>query len=85
MNAPQAPLSPERRTILECRSVLDKFAIQVGYPDGPISNEIKRMIEEGLCVWIDNAVVSELKVRCNVYALTQKGVALCEAHGIGRH
>lgn len=84
-------LKPEWRKVLQCRSVLDKFAIPRSCELAPpyALPAISEMVREGIVVFVEPAwlAISESgeQAYCDVYQITPKGVALCDAHGIKRH
>jgi hypothetical protein len=90
-------MKPEWRPFLELRSVKDKIgvAIDCDVAEPGDLNIISELVREGIIVWIDRTVLSHLAivnkqtgtlerlwVNADVYQLTLKGIALCNAHGI---
>jgi hypothetical protein len=98
-------MKPEWRRILEHRSALDKIgiAIDCDLADPATLPVIADLVCEGIIVWIDRTVLTQLVVadrqtrkpsmtqsgymrrpNVDVYQLTEKGIALCDAEGIRR-
>lgn len=86
------------RDVLSARSVRDKIGIAIDCDLAPVGelNVVGELVREGIIEWIDRACVPHLgtfhldtgEVRrgfnCDVYRLTPKGIALCDANGIKR-
>lgn len=78
--------TPELRKLLACRSKRDKIAVPCSCRLAPpwAYPLVSRLVREGYLVWLDRAEVSELRLVCEIYLLTPKGVSLCDSLGIPR-
>jgi hypothetical protein len=79
-------VTPQVHRVLERRSTLDKIAVPrscvvLHHEDLPA---VSWLVREGYMVWIDRAVLTELWIDCDIYRLTEKGVALCQGNGIAQ-
>lgn len=88
-------MRPEIRSVLERRSVADKIAIAIDCDLCPVDDlpAVAELVRDGILVWIDRACLMHIGVKrpdgsmlrglnADVYRLTAKGIALCEANGI---
>lgn len=89
-------MTPQLRSLLECRSVADKIAIPRDCELCPVDDLplISDLVRDGYLRWIDrtmfrmsyitksNPEKTWLTVSTDVYQLTVKGIALCREHGI---
>ena len=87
------------RKVLSARSVKDKIGVVIDCDLCPVGelNVVAELVREGLIEWIERACLRHLGVgtpdgklirrgvNADVYRLTPKGIALCEANGIKQH
>lgn len=95
-NLDQQTMPDAWRSVLSCRSVKDKIAVAIECDLAPVDMlpAVTELVRDGYMVWIDRATLMHLVVQntktgeirrgvpCDVYQLTEKGVALCDANGI---
>lgn len=91
-------ITQEWRKVLEARSVKDKISVAIDCDIAPVGslNTVAELVRDGYMVWIDRAVLPlqvvfadhdklpRIGVNADIYKLTDKGVALCEAEGIAQ-
>lgn len=82
------------RAVLECRSTKDKIALPRHCELAPVDDLplVAAMVREGYLTFLDNAdlpMAAKLAdgsfivpINCDIYMLTDLGVALCDKHGI---
>jgi hypothetical protein len=89
-------LKPGWADMLKHRSVDDKIGVAVDCDLAPVGElaVVAELVREGIMQWIDRAWLGHLAVQnadgshrrrgvnCDIYKLTEKGIALCEQHGI---
>lgn len=92
-----AELSEAWRRILSLRSVADKIAIAIDcrLADVEALPTVARMVKSDIIIWIDRATLPmfalygsghvQFGIACDIYQLTEAGIALCDANGIERH
>jgi hypothetical protein len=86
------------RRVLSKRSVLDKIGIAIDCDLAPVGelNTVSELVREGIIAWIDRACLGHLAavmpatgevrrgINFDLYRLTEKGIAHCDANGIKR-
>lgn len=89
-------LSEDWRRVLSARSMRDKIGVARDCELCPVHDLpiIAELVREGILKWLDRATLPLMAVRsdgtrivgidADVYLLTPKGVALCDANGIAR-
>jgi hypothetical protein len=76
-------MNPIRRRILALRNERNKFGVPCGAEiSRGVREELKHMLDDGLIVHLDRAVVSAIAGECDIYLLTPAGVTLCNAERI---
>jgi hypothetical protein len=88
-------MKPEWRRILQHRSVKNKIGIAIDCDVTPAGDLpiVSELVREGIMVWGDRAFLRHVAVvtidgvprrgvNADVYYLTPKGIALCDAEGI---
>ena len=87
-------MTPEVRAVLEARSVRDKIAVAIDCDVAPVGqlNIVAALVRDGVLVWIDRTTLPHVGIQTpdgrvrlanvDVYQLTSKGIALCNANGI---
>jgi hypothetical protein len=92
-------LPEDWRRVLSNRSTRDKIGIAIDCDLAPVGEltTVAELVRAGLIEWIDRTCLAHLGTRntetgevrrcinADVYRLTEKGIALCDAHGIERH
>ena len=89
-------MKPAWRNVLQHRSEADKIGVSIDCDMAPVGelNVVAELVREGVIIWIDRAALTHLVVKrqggrpfhpnVDVYRLTAKGIALCDAEGIER-
>lgn len=78
------PDPEETRNLLALRSMRNKIGVEVRRTPRTVE-AIRVLVDRGYMFWIDRAIVTELQIYADIYRLTAKGIALCEAAGIAKH